>query len=86
MATHDAVATVGLRQPLAIIQTPTVPPQEGEVRVKVLWTASTPLDLHQSDGGLFVNYPHILGDGLGGEVVEVGSGVDSLKVGDQVGN
>lgn len=84
MATHDAVATVGVRQPLAIIQSPTIKPKSGEVRVQVLWTASTPLDLHESDGGLLVSHPQILGDGIAGKVVEVGPDVKDLCVGDEV--
>ncbi|KAF2020178.1 GroES-like protein [Aaosphaeria arxii CBS 175.79] len=84
MATHSAVATVGIKKPLAIIQVPTVTPQGDEVRVRVEWTASTPLDLHQNDGGLLVTHPQVLGDGAAGTVVEVGEGVKRLKVGDKV--
>jgi NADPH:quinone reductase-like Zn-dependent oxidoreductase len=46
--------------------------------------ASTPVDLHQNDGGLFVSHPQILGDGTVGTVVEIGLGVKKLKVGDKV--
>ncbi|KFY16427.1 hypothetical protein V492_01336 [Pseudogymnoascus sp. VKM F-4246] len=82
--THNGVATVGVRAPLAIIQMPTIPPGEGEVLVRVEWTASTPLDLHQNDGGLLVKHPQILGDGLAGTVKSVGPGVQNLAVGDKV--
>ncbi|KAF2815411.1 GroES-like protein [Mytilinidion resinicola] len=84
MATHNAVVTVGLKAPLEIRQVPTTPPTKGEVRVRVEWTASTPLDLHQNDGGLLVKHPQILGDGTAGTVVEIGPGVNNLKVGDKV--
>lgn len=84
MATHSAVATVGVKKPLGIIQVPTVKPIGDEVRVRVEWTASTPLDLHQNDGGLLVKHPQVLGDGTAGTVVEVGEGVKRLKVGDKV--
>jgi len=54
------------------------------VRVRVEWTASTPLDLHQGDGGLLVKHPQVLGDGIAGTVVEVGPDVKRLKLNDKV--
>lgn len=86
MSTHKALATVALRAPLGIIEVPTIQPVDREVRVRVEWTASTPLDLHQNDGGLLVKHPQILGDGVAGTVVEVGPSVRKLAVGDQVSN
>ena len=84
MSTHKAVATVALRAPLEIIQVPTIRPVDREVRVRVEWTASTPLDLHQNDGGLLVKHPQILGDGVAWTVEEVGPLVRNLATGDQV--
>jgi NADPH:quinone reductase-like Zn-dependent oxidoreductase len=84
MSTHAAVATVGRKAPLGIIQVPTVAPTGGQVRVRVEWTASTPLDLHQNDGALLVKHPQVLGDGTAGTVVEVGPDAKRLKVGDRV--
>ncbi|CAK7222610.1 hypothetical protein SCUCBS95973_004901 [Sporothrix curviconia] len=84
MATHKAVATVAVRGKLALIDVPTVAPAGRQVRVHVEWTASTPLDLHQNDGGLLVTHPQVLGDGLAGTVVETGPDVQSLRVGDKV--
>ncbi|KAF2103925.1 GroES-like protein [Rhizodiscina lignyota] len=85
MSTHPAVVAVKPRAPLEIRNVPTVKPGKGEIRVKNEWTASTPLDLHQADGGLLIaEWPHLLGDGVVGPVVEVGEGVDNLTVGDQV--
>lgn len=55
MAAHKAVVMVGIKKPLDIADVPTVQPQGDEVRVRVEWTASTPLDLHQNDGGLLVS-------------------------------
>lgn len=82
--THNGVATVAIRAPLAIIQQPTIQPGEGEVLVRVEWTASTPLDLHQNDGGLLVEHPQVLGDGVAGTVKSIGAGVQNLVVGDKV--
>ena len=84
MSTHSAVATVGLKAPLGVIQVPTVKPIGEQVRVRNEWIASTPLDLHQNDGGLLVTHPQILGDTTAGTVVEVGPDVKRLKVGDKV--
>ena len=83
---HAAVGTVANRAPLEIIQVPTVDPVENEIQVRVEWTASTPLDLHQSDGGLLVNRdrPQVLGDGTAGTVVKTGQGVTKFQVGDKV--
>lgn len=82
--THKAVATFAPRIPLRLIDVPTVTPTGNEVRVKVEWTASTPLDLHRADGGLLVTHPQVMGGGAAGAVVQVGEGVKRLKVGDKV--
>lgn len=82
--THTAVVTVAARTPLETMQVPTTSPEGDEVRVKVEWTCSTPLDLHQADSGLLVKHPLILGDGAAGTVVDVGPTVKNLKIGDKV--
>lgn len=84
MATHLAVATVGIKAKLELIEVPTIQPTGNQVRVHNEWTASTPLDLHQNDGGLLVKHPQVLGDATAGTVVEVGPDVERLKVGDKV--
>jgi len=85
MGTHKAVATVGIKKPLEIIQVPTISPTGDEVRVRVQWVASTPLDLHINDGGLGItSYPQTLGDSVAGTVVEVGPESKRLSVGDKV--
>lgn len=84
MSTHAAVVSVAPRAPLSINQVPTITPTEHEVRVRVEWTASTPFDLHQHDGGLVANHPQVLGCSMAGTVVEVGAGVKKLAVGDKV--
>jgi NADPH:quinone reductase-like Zn-dependent oxidoreductase len=84
MSTHSAVATVAVKAKLSLIQVATVKPIGNQVRVRNEWTASTPLDLHQNDGGLLVTHPQVLGDGTAGTVVEVGPDVQRLKIGDKV--
>lgn len=69
MSTHSAVVTVA---PLEILQVPTFAPVDGEVRVRNQWTASSPVDLHQNDGGLHVTYLQVLGINIAGTVVDVG--------------
>ncbi|KAL8928249.1 MAG: hypothetical protein Q9208_001959 [Pyrenodesmia sp. 3 TL-2023] len=78
-STHLAVVTVAKRAPLEIRELSTPIPTGKEVLVKNLWTASTPLDLHQADGGLLVKHPQVLGDGTAGRVVAVGSDATMLK-------
>ncbi|KAF1362720.1 GroES-like protein [Lizonia empirigonia] len=84
MSTHYAVASVGLKAKLGLMQVPTVKPTGEQVRVHVEWTASTPLDLHQNDGGLLVQHPQVLGDGTAGTIVEIGPDMKRLSVGDKV--
>jgi NADPH:quinone reductase-like Zn-dependent oxidoreductase len=84
MATHFAVVTVSLRAPLQLISVPTPVLKPNEIRIRGEWTASTPLDLHQADGGLLVTHPQVLGDGIVGTVVEIGKEVKRFIVGDVV--
>ncbi|KAF9935143.1 hypothetical protein FBU30_007522 [Linnemannia zychae] len=86
--TQKAVALPAKRTPLIEVSVPVYPPVAGEVLVHVLWTASSPLDLHRSDGGLLISsYPDLQGGGgAAGIVVAVGAGGDlkGLQVGDRV--
>jgi NADPH:quinone reductase-like Zn-dependent oxidoreductase len=84
--THKAVVTPARRAPLVLLDVPTVPPLAGDVVVRVEWTSSTPLNLHQADGGLLVKHPQILSADYAGVVVAVGAepGLKGLKVGDKV--
>ncbi|KAJ4311338.1 hypothetical protein N0V84_010503 [Fusarium piperis] len=87
-STQQAVALPAKRTPLISLTVPVYPPAPGEVLVRVHWTASTPLDLHRTDGGLLISeYPALMGGGgAAGVVVAVGEGGDlkGLKVGDRV--
>ncbi|KAF7554615.1 hypothetical protein G7Z17_g2767 [Cylindrodendrum hubeiense] len=71
-ATHPAVVTTAKRAPLSTIDVPTEAPEAGEVVVRVQWTSSSPLDLHQADGGLLTVHPFILGCSFAGIVVALG--------------
>ncbi|KAK1083299.1 hypothetical protein LTR48_006388 [Friedmanniomyces endolithicus] len=82
--THAAVVTTAPRTLLVVRQVPTITPINDEVLVRVEWTASTPLDLHQADGGLLVKHPQVLGGGVAGTVLETAEGAKRLKVGDKV--
>ncbi|KAI0602936.1 GroES-like protein [Biscogniauxia sp. FL1348] len=81
---HDALVTVAPRQPYEIRKFPTVAPKDDEITVNVKWTASTPLDLHQADGGLLVEHPERTGSTSAGVVVAVGPNAKKLRVGDRV--
>ncbi|CCC06034.1 unnamed protein product [Sordaria macrospora k-hell] len=93
-STHPAVVITAPRAPLSILQRPTEPPGPGEALVHIEWTSSTPLDLHQADGSLLIDPPHVGGSSFGGTVLALGP-VDAnsttaaaahskLSVGDQV--
>ncbi|PSR92243.1 chaperonin 10-like protein [Coniella lustricola] len=89
---HSAVAVIRPRASLRIIEVDTVAPSDGEILIRVEWTASTPLNLHNADGGLLITPPYIMSGDFAGTVVAVGDLSSSnlsqatcnLKVGDQV--
>ncbi|KAI1384810.1 GroES-like protein [Hypoxylon trugodes] len=82
--THNSLVIVAPRAPYEVHQVPTITPTGDEIRIHVKWTASTPLDLHQADGGLLIEPPQRTGSSSAGVVVEVGPDVKHLKVGDRV--
>ncbi|KAI8626918.1 GroES-like protein [Xylariaceae sp. FL1651] len=82
--THDALVIVAARAPYEVRRFPTISPKGDEIMVNVKWTASTPLDLHQADGGLLVELPMRTGHTGAGVVVEVGPDVKHFKIGDKV--
>lgn len=71
-AKHQAVVIVQPRAPLEILECDTIPPSTGEILVRVRWLASTPLNLHNADGGLLVKPPHIMSGCFAGEIVQLG--------------
>lgn len=91
---HQAVVIVQARGPLEILEVDTIPPSTGEILVRVQWFASTPLNLHNADGGLLIQPPHIMSGCLAGEVVLLGDAAaaaavssphsQDLKIGDTV--
>jgi len=70
--THAAVVITAPRAPLGLMERETRAPEAGEVVVHVEWTSSTPLDLHQADGGLLVSPPAVCGSSFAGTVVQRG--------------
>lgn len=71
-----------------IQQRPIPVPKEDEVLVKVEYVGVCGSDLHYYESGrigdFVVEFPFVLGHEAGGTVVEVGSNVKNLKVGDRV--
>ncbi|TGJ79764.1 hypothetical protein E0Z10_g9007 [Xylaria hypoxylon] len=82
--THDGLVLVGTRAPYEVRKFPTISPKGDEIMVNIKWTASTPLDLHQADGGLLVEHPMRTGSTGAGIVAEVGTDVKHFQVGDRV--
>lgn len=76
--THRAVVLPRVRAPLEVHEVATVPPKAGEVLVRVLWFGSTPLNLHQADGGLIITPPHIMSGCFAGAVVQLGGDPSDL--------
>ena len=71
-------------QPLVIEEVTLAKPQAGELRVKIAATAICHSDISYADGAWGGTLPAIFGHESVGVVEEVGSGVSSVKVGDQV--
>lgn len=60
------------------------PPQEGEVRVRIMACAVCHSDIHYADGGWGGDLPAVLGHEASGEVIETGTGVTDVAPGDRV--
>ncbi len=73
------------KTPLKIQEVPIPTPEENEVLIKIKASALCVSDLHIQDGIIkSVHVPYIPGHEMAGEVVEVGSAVKNIKIGDRV--
>jgi len=80
-----AVMTRGKDVPWAVDEVEKPKPAENQVLLKVHASGICYTDVHQTKGELPIKYPCILGHEPVGEIVELGSGVRSRKLGDRVG-
>jgi len=78
-----AVATA-VGKPLEIMQLDLADPKAGEVRVQLGASGVCHSDLSVTNGTLPLGLPAVLGHEGAGTVVQVGEGVDHLKVGDHI--
>ncbi|KAH8660000.1 zinc-binding alcohol dehydrogenase domain-containing protein cipB [Xylariales sp. PMI_506] len=77
--------TASKASPLSVDAAPYPTPLPNEVVIKSAAVAINPVDWKiQAWGGFGLDYPHILGEDVAGEIVEVGTAVTSVKVGDRV--
>lgn len=76
---HQAVVIVQARAPLEILEVDTKPPSTGEILVRVQWFASTPLNLHNADGGLLIQPPHTMSGCFAGEVALLGDAAAAIS-------
>lgn len=69
-----------------VVTSRSLPPIEpDEVSIKITATAINPIDWKMQETGAFIpEYPAVLGSEAAGEIVQVGSNVSDLTVGDRV--
>jgi NADPH:quinone reductase-like Zn-dependent oxidoreductase len=76
------------RAPFAVGPAPYTAPRADEIVVRVRAVAVNPFDRAiQTIGGIitpWITYPFVVGSDVAGDVVEIGSGVTRMKVGDRV--
>lgn len=76
------------RAPFTVGAAPYTPPRAGEIVVRVRAVAVNPFDRTiQTIGDIitpWITYPFVVGSDVAGDVVDIGSGVTHLKVGDRV--
>lgn len=85
---HSALWLASPRAPMHVDTAPAPMPRAGEVVVRSRSVAVNPID---AMGGIarrlvlpWLKYPTLLGSDVAGEIVAVGSSVDTLRVGDRV--
>ncbi|MBV9175921.1 MAG: alcohol dehydrogenase catalytic domain-containing protein [Nitrososphaeraceae archaeon] len=66
-------------------ETPTPRPGTNEVLIKIHASGICYTDVHATKGALGVKFPYTIGHEPAGEVVALGEGVATRKVGDRVG-
>lgn len=71
--------------PWTIKELPQPKPQSGQILIKVHASGLCGTDLHIHHGIMPISLPLVCGHEPVGEIVEVGAGVENLKVGDRVG-
>jgi NADPH:quinone reductase-like Zn-dependent oxidoreductase len=88
MAENKALWLNAKRAPLTVGPAPYTPARADEIVVRVRAVAVNPMDrLQPTMGDIFkpwTTYPFVVGSDVAGDVVEVGSGVTRLQVGDRV--
>jgi Zn-dependent alcohol dehydrogenase len=82
--TGKAVVCRELNKPVVVETISVEPPRRGEAMVKIAACGVCHSDLSATNGTIPLPPPLVLGHEAAGEVVEVGEGVTSLKVGDHV--
>lgn len=83
--TMKAAVLTGLREPWKLIDIPIPHPGPHQVLIKVKASGLCYTDVHITEGILEGPLPRILGHEVTGEVVELGSSVSFLQIGDRVG-
>jgi NADPH:quinone reductase-like Zn-dependent oxidoreductase len=88
MPENNALWLRAKRAKLTVGAAPYTAPRTGEIVVRVHAVAVNPMDrLQQTMGDIitpWTAYPFVIGSDVAGEVVEVGGGVERLRVGDRV--
>jgi NADPH:quinone reductase len=87
MSSQKAIAVVAVGKPVELIERPIPKPGPGQILVKVSIAGINPHDGIIREWAYFIgaeNLPGVLAIDITGEVVELGSGVSSFKIGDKV--